>query len=45
MKQNPLIGEWIELLVKDLEKINSSLQKEEEVKIMSKNEIKRIVKS
>ena len=29
MKQNPLIVDWIELLVNDLEKISSSLQKGE----------------
>ena len=41
MKHSPLIGNRKELLVNDIEKISLSLQEEEEIKSMYKDEFKK----
>ena len=40
MKQHPLKDDWIELLVKDLTKVNLSLDDEEKIKCMTQTEFK-----
>ena len=44
MKENPIKGDWIKLIKKDLEVIEMSLEHEEQMTIMSTKEFKTMVK-
>jgi hypothetical protein len=45
MKENPVQGDWINLVKEDLEKINMSLDQEELIKTISISKFKSIVKT
>ena len=44
MKKQPLKGDWIELLIKDLTKVNLTLENEEEIKSMTHEQFKTKIK-